>query len=332
MRQPEFPWKVGSWRDELAGALTSPDQLLDAVGLTRESVGLGAGKPDETHGFDLRVPRAWLKRIVPGDPDDPLLLQVLSRPEEGRPVRGYSKDPLGEQNQNPCILRKYSGRALLLTTSICPIHCRYCFRRHFPYAGSATLDQIRLLAGEDDLREVIFSGGDPLMLSDEALDRLFLAAEELPGLRRLRIHSRMPVVIPRRIDAAFLRMLGRRRLPLVMVLQINHPQEINEDLCIACKGLSSLGVSLLNQSVLLRGINDSLEIQVALAEKIFEIGVLPYYLHLLDRVQGASHFEVPETEARELYGEMAARLPGYLLPRLVREEAGADSKTLIFPL
>lgn len=332
MRRRELPWKIGSWRDELAGAVDSLDELLKEVGLTRKSAGLKTGEPEETHGFAIRVPRAWIKRIVPGDPDDPLLLQVLPRPEEGKAVEGFIEDPVGEQAQKGAVLRKYAGRDLIISTSACSIHCRYCFRRHFQYTGSMKAEEIAALAQEEGLRELILSGGDPLMLSDGHIEELCLAAEKLPNLRRLRIHSRMPVVIPQRIDHALLEVLSRRILPVVMVLHINHPNEVNQELKIACDGLRGVGVLLLNQSVLLRKINDSLEVQVELAEKLFDLGVLPYYLHLLDRVQGAAHFELPEVEARRLFGEMGQHLPGYLMPRLVREERGRGSKTLISPL
>lgn len=329
MRQHRFPWKVGSWREALAETITSLDELLEEVGLTRKSAGLQAAKPGETHGFAVRVPRAWLKRIVRGDRDDPLLRQVLPLPEEARVREGFSRDPVGEGREQGCLLQKYKGRVLLLSSSACPIHCRYCFRRHFSYGGRLQLEEITALKADDTLRELIFSGGDPLMLADQFLNSAFEAAEELPQLRRIRIHTRMPVVLPERIDDSFMDVLKHRSLPLIMVFHTNHPREIDEKLRLVCGELKSEGVQLLNQTVLLKGVNDQLPTQVALSEALMDAGILPYYLHMLDRVEGAGHFEVEDARARALYAAMAAELPGYLLPRLVREVTGRSSKTLI---
>jgi len=330
MKNDNLPWKPHSWRSALADSLSSIDQLLSQCGLSRESVGLGPSGPGETHGFALRVPREFTKRISPGDPLDPILLQILPRDKEAISLPGFDTDPLAEGGGR--ILRKYSGRILVITTSSCPVHCRYCFRRHFSHApGIVSVSDIRDLGREDDLREVIFSGGDPLMLGDEKLLPLLSEAAVIPGLKRIRIHSRMPVVLPERIDRSFLDMLGRIELPLVLVVHVNHSREIGKKFHTAMNALRSAGVLLLNQSVLLAGINDDAALQVNLAEKLFDCGVVPYYLHLLDRVRGAAHFEVDTERAMKIHAEMARSLPGYLLPRLVREEPGKASKTPVTP-
>jgi len=330
MKSIKFPWAPGSWRELLADSMTDIDEVLDLAGIGRKSAGLGPGKLRETHGFAFRVPRAFAKRIEYGNPEDPLLRQILPLPAESRSQPGFDKNPLREDGG--LILRKYSGRALLLLTSACPIHCRYCFRRHYDFDGGDRLSvELEQLKNDPSLRELILSGGDPLMLSDSNLLSILEKASSLPSLKRLRIHTRMPVILPQRIDTLFMAVLRKWKLPLVIVLHINHAREISPDFQLAAGALRSIGIHLLNQAVLLSGVNDDLKTQVELAESLFESGVLPYYLHMLDRVEGASHFEVPESEARNLFAEMSRELPGYLLPRLVREEPGKISKTLMCP-
>lgn len=326
--------EIPSWQRELARAVTDPEELLDLLGLEPGDLGTALGAAL----FPLRVPRGYVARMRPGDPDDPLLLQVLPVGREADPVAGFTSDPLGERTANcrPGLLQKYRGRALLVVTGACAVHCRYCFRRHFPYAENSpgwsgwgeVLDD---LAGDPELSEVILSGGDPLSVSDDRLEELVRGVEAIPHVRRLRVHTRNPVVLPERVDDRLLEWLGRTRLAPVVVVHANHPREIDDAVRGAFGRLRGAGVTLLNQSVLLARVNDSADALTELSEALFEAGAMPYYLHLLDRVAGAAHFEVPEERARRLVGEVAARLPGYLVPRLVREVPGEVAKVPIAP-
>jgi EF-P beta-lysylation protein EpmB len=326
------PRQPAAWQIELAQAISDPRQLLQVLGLTQAGLVLRA----PARHFSLRVPRGYVARMRPGDPDDPLLRQVLPLDAEDQINPGFGKDPVGDLAAlaGPGVLHKYQGRALVITTGACAIHCRYCFRRHFPYAeaqghGADWAPVLDYLARDDSIEEVILSGGDPLALSDSRLAVLSAGLDRIAHLQRLRIHTRLPIVLPERVDADLLGWLGATRLKLVMVLHANHAQEFDTGVDIALARLRDAGVCLLNQSVLLRGVNDSVDTLRGLSMRLFEAGVLPYYLHLLDRVQGAAHFEVPETEARALLLELAGHLPGYLLPRLVREQAGAPAKQLV---
>ncbi|MSR13785.1 MAG: EF-P beta-lysylation protein EpmB [Gammaproteobacteria bacterium] len=319
-----------NWMDELSQAYSHPLDLLRDLALDPAEVDFA---PAATELFKFRVTRAYARRMRGGDPRDPLLLQVLPRTRELHAVEGFTADPVGDYSatREPGLLQKYAGRALLVVTGGCAIHCRYCFRREFPYQGAvgsttlaAALDSI---AGDQTLTEVILSGGDPLTLRDARLFELLRSLAALPHLRRIRIHTRVPLVLPSRVTEPLLTALKASRLPIVMVLHINHPQEIDEEVAAACAALSAANVSLLNQSVLLRGINDNLEFLVGLSERLFDLRILPYYMHLLDRVHGSSEFEVDERTARDLQAGMLARLPGYLVPRFVREIPGETSKT-----
>ncbi|CAN5360268.1 EF-P beta-lysylation protein EpmB [soil metagenome] len=286
--------------------------------------------------FPLRVPRGFIARMRPGDPYDPLLRQVLPIEAECGQSAGFEIDPLGEHAlcTGDGVLQKYAGRALLLTTGACAVHCRYCFRRHFPYAHetaaaggwAAALDHIRRTP---DLREVILSGGDPLSLADHKLARLAESLVAIPHVERLRIHTRQPIVLPERVDDGLTGWLARLSLHKIVVVHCNHPNEIDATVRSALQRLRDCGVTLLNQAVLLRGINDSAQVLVTLSEALFSAGVLPYYLHLLDPVQGTAHFDVPEDRAVAILGAVAGRLPGYLVPRLAREVAGRPAKTVL---
>jgi len=319
------------WQTQLAGAIRDPHELCRRLGLDATWQG-GAARGHAL--FEVRVPEAYLSRIRPGDPSDPLLRQVLPLIEEDRPVAGYVADPLAEAEHAPAkgLIHKYAGRVLLIASPACAVNCRYCFRRHFPYEENApsraqweqSLDYLRKDA---TIREAILSGGDPLAASDRQLAWLVERLEAIPHLKRLRLHTRLPVVIPDRIDAALLDWLGATRLQKVMVLHINHAQEIDEAVVAACERLKAAGVTLLNQSVLLRGVNDDVDTLAALSERLFEAGILPYYLHVLDPVAGAAHFDVTDDEARVLVAELREVLPGFLMPRLVREVPGEASKT-----
>ena len=323
------------WQAELADAISSPDALIAALGLDRSLLGPAYAAAE---GFRLRVPRSYVARMRPGDPSDPLLRQVLPVQSELEDVADYVTDPVGEHAalRAPALLQKYRGRALIITTSACAVHCRYCFRREFPYSKS-TSDVPRWSAAlaeierDSSLEEVILSGGDPLSLSDARLQSLTDALARIPHVRRLRVHTRQPVVLPSRVDDGLVGWLRSVRLPTVFVLHANHPNEIDSELRAACEKLRATGVTLLNQSVLLRGVNDKADVLAELSRRLFDAGVLPYYLHVLDRVRGAAHFDVPDAEARVIAGELASRLPGYLVPRLVREIYGAPAKVTLAP-
>ncbi len=322
-----------AWQQELARAISDPAELLAALHL--DPAWLPAAQA-AARLFPLRVPRGFVARMRRGDPRDPLLRQVLPLAEEHLAAPGFSTDPVGDlaAMASPGVLHKYQGRVLLTATGACAVHCRYCFRRHFPYTeSSAGTDHwqaaLDYLAQEASLREVILSGGDPLTLSDRRLAEFIRAAAGIAHLERLRIHTRLPVVLPERITPELVRTLSSTRLSTVVVIHANHANEIDDAVIEALARLRAAGVTLLNQSVLLRDVNDSAGALVALSETLFAAGVLPYYLHLLDRVQGAAHFEVPEDEARVLMQQLTSRLPGYLVPRLVREIAGAPAKQAV---
>lgn len=322
--------QIPVWQSALARAITDPAELLAAVGLGDEWLPAATAA---ARLFPLRVPRGFVARMRPRDPRDPLLRQVLPLAEECLAVRGFGADPVGDlfAMAVPGVLHKYHGRVLLTATGACAVHCRYCFRRHFPYAeANPVVDQWRqaldYIAGDDSITEVILSGGDPLSMSDRRLADLARRLEAIPHLRRLRLHTRLPVVLPERVNDELLAWLGGTKFKTVIVVHANHANEIDSSVIAALAGLKASGAELLNQSVLLRGVNDNTETLMALSEKLFEAGVLPYYLHLLDKVQGAAHFEVEETAARRLMAELNRQLPGYLVPRLVREIPGAPGK------
>ena len=323
------PESSPDWRQSLRDAVTDPRELLGLVGLPHLADRLPAGAA----GFPLKVPRGFVARMRRGDPNDPLLLQVLPQLAELDHVPGFADDAVGDIDalQAHGVLHKYDGRALLIAAGSCAVNCRYCFRRHFPYAEELAAAQawraaIACLAADTSIREVILSGGDPLVLSTQKLTDFTDALRGLSHVIRLRIHSRLPVVLPERIDDTFCRWLSGLPLQRVVVLHANHPDELDASVGAACRRLREAGATLLNQSVLLRGVNDDADVLAGLSERLFAFGVLPYYLHQLDRVRGTAHFEVPDERARSLAGTLRARLPGYLVPRLVREIPGDDAK------
>ncbi len=325
--------KPPRWQSEMASAFASVPELAAALGLSPREIGAVDASP-----FRLRVPASYVRRMRRGDPRDPLLLQVLPTALENVDFADYGSDPVGERAamRAPGLLKKYEGRALLITTSACAVHCRYCFRREFPYGEhqsdshrwSAALQEIER---DSSIEEVILSGGDPLSLSDSRLTCLTEALSRVSHVRRLRIHTRQPIVLPSRVDEGLCTWLKSLRLPSVMVLHSNHPNEIDDEVRDACAKLRGTGITLLNQSVLLRGVNDNPDVLVELSHRLFEAGVLPYYLHVLDRVRGAAHFDVPDETAQLIAGQLAVRLPGYLVPRLVREIHGAPAKVALAP-
>ncbi len=323
------PRDRGDWRQHWRDAVTDPRELLALLGLQS----LAGTLPADDAGFALRVPRGFVARMRRGDPRDPLLLQVLPQLAECDEVPGFQRDAVGDMPARAAhgVLHKYHGRALLIASGACAINCRYCFRRHFPYgediaAAHGWREALDYLHRHPDVSELILSGGDPLALSTAKLAELGAGLDALPSLRRLRLHTRLPVVIPERIDDELLAWLDSIALQKVVVLHANHARELDAGVAEACARLRGHGVTLLNQSVLLRGVNDDAEALCELSERLFACGVLPYYLHQLDRVQGAAHFEVSDARALALVDAMRARLPGFLLPRLVREVAGDAGK------
>lgn len=322
-----------TWQEELIQSIRSPRELLEYLQLPME---LLPRAESASQLFELRAPRPYLNRITKGDPNDPLLRQILPIQDELTITPGYSDDPLEEASSNPTqgLVHKYHGRVLLIVAPNCAINCRYCFRRAFPYQDNNPSRQqwqqvFESIRADDSIREVIFSGGDPLASPDRQLQWMVDQLVEIPHIQRLRVHTRLPVVIPQRITAETLRWLAETRLQSVLVLHTNHPHELDEEVTRSIHLLRDAGVTVLNQAVLLKGVNDDLDTQVALSEALFAAGVLPYYLHLLDKVQGAAHFAVNDADAIALHQQMQARLPGFLVPKLAREEPGALNKTLI---
>lgn len=287
---------------------------------------------DDSSSFPLRVTQDFASRMRMGDAGDPLLLQVLPQQQESAVVDGYSQDPVGDMNAavSQGILQKYNGRALLITTAACAIHCRYCFRRHFPYQQQhleqQLCDQTLEKLNVPDISEIILSGGDPLTLNDQRLAQLLLQLKQLPYLKRLRIHTRMPVILPSRVTPELLEILRDFPLPVTTVLHINHPNELDKSVATALHQLRHSSTHILNQAVLLKGINDSSEILKELCEKGFDMGILPYYVHQLDKVHGSAHFQVSTECALEIEKQLRKELPGYLVPKFVTEIAGKYSK------
>jgi EF-P beta-lysylation protein EpmB len=327
-RQPTRP---ATWQTVLREAVRDPAELARLLDLPEAFV---HGQVEAAADFALLVPRGYLARMRRGDPHDALLRQVLPALAETVATSGYVADPLEEARfADAGTVRKYSGRALLVTTGACPIHCRYCFRRHFPYAQQLAARAgwrapLATIAADASIEEVILSGGDPLSLATSRLQALSVELEKIPHVKRLRIHTRFPIAIPERVDHELLHWLRSSRLATVVVIHANHPQELADTVVVeALRALRGVTTSLLNQSVLLSDVNDSPEILIELSRSLFECGVLPYYLHVLDRVAGTAHFDVDDETARALLAAMRAALPGYLVPRLVREVPGALSKT-----
>lgn len=319
------------WLTQLADVVTSPDELLHLLNVDADA-NLLAGR-DAKRLFALRVPRAFIARMEPGNPNDPLLRQVLTSQEEFINAPGYSTDPLEEQHSVvPGLLHKYSNRALLLVKGGCAVNCRYCFRRHFPYAENQGNKRnwqqaLEYISAHPQLDEIIFSGGDPLMAKDHELDWLLTQLESIPHIKRLRIHSRLPIVIPARITDTLVARISASSLQVLLVNHVNHANEIDAAFRASMKKLRMAGVTLLNQSVLLRGVNDNANTLADLSNALFDAGIMPYYLHVLDKVQGAAHFMVSDEEARAIVRELLTLVSGYLVPKLAREIGGEPSKT-----
>lgn len=326
-RQPQH-WRI-AWRQ----AVTDPHKLLRRLDLEHEADRL---LPAVDTGFQMRVPESYVRRMRRGDPGDPLLRQVLPGADELLVVPGYVNDAVGDRaaSRTPGVIHKYAGRVLLIATGACAVNCRYCFRRHFPYGDElAAREQWRAalayIAADVSIEEVILSGGDPLALNTPKLAELTSALARIDHVHLLRIHTRLPVVLPARVDGELLTWIASLPWPVAVVIHANHGNEIDTETADALHALRSTGAILLNQSVLLKGVNDNADVLADLSRRLYATGVLPYYLHLLDRVRGVAHFDVPEDAAQALHAELLAKLPGYLVPRLVREIAGAASKTRV---
>jgi L-lysine 2,3-aminomutase len=322
-----------AWQTALKNIITDPAELFVLLDLDHA---LLPAAQAAAKIFPLRVPRGFVARMQKNNWQDPLLQQVLPLGVELTEVEGFTPDPLQEKNANPVpgLLHKYHGRVLLTAVGNCAINCRYCFRRAFPYnennPGTKGWQQaLNYIASDQTINEVILSGGDPLVAPDEHLANLSQQLADIPHVKTLRIHSRIPIVLPERITAEFVNWFTALRLRPVLIVHCNHPQEINDEVRAALKRLKQAGVTLLNQAVLLKGINDAADVLVKLSGELFDVGVLPYYLHMLDKVQGTAHFEVDEERASELLGEVTKRLPGYLVPKLVREVPNAPAKVAV---
>jgi len=321
------------WQQYFAEAITDPAELLRALDLGSEWLGSAQAAAKL---FPLRVPRSFVARMRPRDPADPLLRQVLPLDEELIETVGFGSDPIGESDyqQAPGLLRKYSSRALLVTTGACAVHCRYCFRREFPYEDQQSetgrwREAIASVAADPSIDELILSGGDPLSLSNARLNALTNSLKSIAHLNSLRLHTRNAIVLPSRIDVGFIDWVRSLPWRVTIVLHVNHARELQGDALEALARLRMTGALLLNQSVLLRGVNDDATMLATLSRTLHAHGVLPYYLHLLDRVRGSAHFEVSESRGLEIIETMTSTLPGYLVPKLVREIPGAASKTMI---
>ncbi len=325
--------KLTNWQREYKSSVTDIDELCRLLNLRPDQLPISLSSHKQ---FSLRVPKSYIQRMERSNPNDPLLLQILPSINEQQIVKGFTKDPVGDLQSvtSTGLLQKYDGRALLLATSRCAIHCRYCFRRHFPYSEQnprydAWQQALNELERNTSIHEVILSGGDPLVLSDSELKTLVKKIEAINHIKRLRIHTRLPVVIPNRVCDELLDWITHSRLKIIVVLHINHAQEINQEFTSKIQQLVKMQCTLLNQSVLLKNINDDSASLITLSEALFANNILPYYLHTLDKVEGAAHFEVSETHAQKLMREVAKRLPGYMVPKLAREMPGQDAKSLI---
>ena len=322
-----------TWQEELKQIIRTPEELFLRLRLPDEIL------PEARNAcklFPLKAPRPYVDKIEPGNLNDPLLKQILPLGIEGKHIEGFSKDPVGEHSTTgiPGLIHKYDSRVLLVMSGGCAINCRYCFRRHFPYSDNNPGKQqwqkaFEYISTHPQINEVILSGGDPLVVSDDLLCWMVKQLAQIKTVNTLRIHTRLPVVIPQRITAQLLDAITHPKLKTVVVLHTNHTNEIDADYRAATELIRSANIHLLNQAVLLKSVNDSVDSLVRLSESLFSAGVLPYYLHLLDKVNGAAHFEVGDPQALKLFSEIQKRLPGYLVPKLVREIEGESSKTLI---
>lgn len=319
-----------NWQQSFAAAIRNPQELWSRLGLPSELLPAAIAA---SRSFSVMVPESYLGRMQVGDIHDPLLRQVLPLGDELLDSQGFVDDPVGDHfaRTAPGLLQKYQGRALLVLNGTCAVHCRYCFRRHYPYDNEPKRLEdwdaaLQAIAADSTLHEVLLSGGDPLVFTDRRLQELLGQLQQIPHLRRVRIHSRLPIVLPDRVTDELLETLLSNRLTPFMVVHANHPRELAADCSDALRNLVRGGVTTLNQAVLLRGVNDSVETLQELCERLIDLGVMPYYLHQLDAVRGAAHFAVDEVTGKALIAELRCRLPGYAIPQYVREDAGWPHK------
>ncbi len=315
-----------TWQQALSSAITDISELYDVLKIDDFYSEL---TQQAQQSFALRVPREFVSRMEVGNPHDPLLLQVLPQAIEMQKMPGFSADPLNENQKNPVpgLLHKYPNRVLLTLTGVCAINCRYCFRRHFPYADNVPARHdwnraLEYISQDKNIDEVILSGGDPLILKDSLIAEFVAQLEKMSHVERLRIHTRLPIVIPQRVTDEWIQWMRKSRFQIVVVIHCNHANEIDEPVLLALKRLRESSITLLNQSVLLKNVNDDVTVLVNLSKRLFQAGVLPYYLHLLDKVEGAAHFDVSEKKANALMREIKKQLPGFLVPMLAREVPG----------
>lgn len=330
-----YLYQEQNWQSQLSDLITDPSELLSLLELSSEQLLSGAILASEK--FKLRVPRAFVGKMNAKDPLDPLLLQVLPHHLELEEHPEFVTDPLGEEaaNQLPGVLHKYKSRFLLTLTGACAVHCRYCFRRHFPYQENLPKNEDWLniknyIEANPNINEIILSGGDPLTLSNRKLALWLERLSSLKQIEILRIHSRVPIVIPNRIDEQLISLLKNSRLRIVLVVHSNHSSELDDFTCSKLLQLSDHHITVLNQAVLLKGVNDSAQTLIDLSYRLFEARVMPYYLHVLDKVKGAQHFDLESSKIDDIYRDVLANLPGYLVPKLVREIAGEKNKTPLF--
>lgn len=323
---------MSQWQLELKNAVTNYSELFKLLDLESQEL----SQQIINQKFPLLVTRSFIKRMRHKDINDPLLLQILPSLQETTIANNYLDDPLQEKNFNimPGLIHKYFGRVLILGSKSCAINCRYCFRKHFPYnsniaSGINLVNIINYIKADNSIQEVILSGGDPLLAPNNYFKKLLDQLNLIKHINTIRIHSRIPIVLPSRLEKEFIDILLSYRFNIVLVIHSNHPNEINQEVADAFKILNNTRIALLNQSVLLKNINDNADVLANLSRKLFAIGVLPYYLHMLDKVNGAVHFEVSLEQAKKIFYNLSTKLPGYLLPRLVAEQSGAKSKTLI---
>lgn len=330
-----YLYQEQNWQSQLSDLITDPLELLENLQLSPEQLLSGAILASQQ--FKLRVPRAFVGKMKVGDPFDPLLLQVLPHHLELEDHPGYVTDPLDEESANhiPGVLHKYNSRFLLTLTGACAVHCRYCFRRHFPYQENLPKNEDWLniqnyLSAQTQINEVILSGGDPLTLSNRKLALWIERLESIEHIKILRIHSRVPIVIPNRLDDELVSLLKNSRLRIILVVHSNHASELDDFTCLKLSHVAQQNILVMNQAVLLKGVNDSAQTLVDLSHRLFDANVMPYYLHVLDKVKGAHHFDLGAEKINLIYKEVLASLPGYLVPKLVREIAGQQNKTPLF--
>ncbi|MBJ9703953.1 EF-P beta-lysylation protein EpmB [Acinetobacter calcoaceticus] len=330
-----YLYQEQNWQSQLSDLITDPLELLNLLELSTDQLLSGAILASEQ--FKLRVPRAFVGKMNVKNPFDPLLLQVLPHHLELEEHPEFVTDPLGEEaaNQLPGVLHKYQSRFLLTLTGACAVHCRYCFRRHFPYQENLPknddwLNIKNYIETNPNINEIILSGGDPLTLSNRKIALWLERLSSLKQIKILRIHSRVPIVIPNRIDEELISLLKNSRLRIILVVHSNHASELDDFTCSKLLQLSAEHITVLNQAVFLKGVNDSAQTLIDLSYRLFEARVMPYYLHVLDKVKGAQHFDLIPSEIDDIYRDVLANLPGYLVPKLVREIAGEKNKTPLF--